>query len=195
MIGAGTEEGRSAEDAAAYTALRRSAATTTVARDVLRVSGPDAESYLQGQLSQDVAALAEGAVGESLLLSPQGRIDAYLRVGRLGPSEFVLDVEAGYADAVVARLQRFLLRTKVELERLDWVCVGLRGPQARAAIGTGAVLEAAADWPGLTGVDLLGPRPSGHGVPFVADGVPECPPGPWEAARIESGQPRQGREI
>ena len=32
-------------------------------RDVLAVRGPDAEAYLQGQLSQDVAALAVGDDG------------------------------------------------------------------------------------------------------------------------------------
>ena len=33
---------------------------------------------------------------------------------------FVLDVDGGYGDAVAARLRRFLLRSKVELEQLAW---------------------------------------------------------------------------
>ena len=52
----------------------------------------------------------------------------------------------------------------------------------------------AADWPGLDGVDLLGPRPTGGGIPWV-DGVAPCPDEAWEAARIESGRPVLGREI
>ena len=40
---------------------------------------------------------------------------------------FLLDVDGGYGDAVTARLRRFLLRSKVELESLDWRCLSLRG--------------------------------------------------------------------
>ena len=40
---------------------------------------------------------------------------------------FVLDVDGGYGEAVVARLRRFLLRSKVELETCAWRCLSLRG--------------------------------------------------------------------
>ncbi|MGH9181733.1 MAG: hypothetical protein ACRDY5_08465, partial [Acidimicrobiales bacterium] len=65
-----------------YWALRREAGVVELARDFLRVAGPDAVSFLQGQLSQDVAALAVGTSAESLLLQPQGKVDALLRVTR-----------------------------------------------------------------------------------------------------------------
>ena len=39
-----------------------------VARDVVRVSGADARSYLQSQLSQDLAALDRGSAVWALLL-------------------------------------------------------------------------------------------------------------------------------
>jgi tRNA-modifying protein YgfZ len=178
-----------------YRALRASAAARSLARDVVRVAGPDSVTYLQGQLSQDVAGLPVGEATESLLLSPQGRIDAFLRVGRLSDDEFVLDVEGGFGSAVVARLERFRLRTKVEIDPLEWACTGFRGPGAREAAGGDPSLRMAADWPGLSGIDLLGPPPPGEGPPWVAAGTVVCPPGAWEAARIESGQPVLGREI
>ncbi len=185
-----------ASDDEAYAALRTAVAARALERDVLRVAGPDAESYLQGQLSQDVAGLGEGEARESLLLSPQGRIDAYLRVGRIGPDEFVVDVEGGFGPTTLERLVRFRLRTKVELELLDWACTGLRGPASGQAAAGGAVLSVPASWPGLPGVDVLGPvPPEVAGLPFADVGVPECGTGPWEAARIESGRPVQGREI
>jgi folate-binding protein YgfZ len=84
-------------------------------RDVVMVEGPDAVGYLQGQLSQDVAALAVGASALSFLLEPQGRIVAVLRVVRTTEERLELDVEAGLGEAVVARLQRFKLRTKAEI--------------------------------------------------------------------------------
>ena len=43
-------------------------------RDVAGRRGTDAEAYLQGQLSQDVAALAVGASADSLLLEPDGKL-------------------------------------------------------------------------------------------------------------------------
>jgi folate-binding protein YgfZ len=86
-----------------------------VARDLVTVDGPDAESFLQGQVSQDVAGLAVGASALSFLLQPQGKVDALLRVTREGPERFVLDVDAGFGEAVLARLSRFKLRVKCDL--------------------------------------------------------------------------------
>lgn len=84
--------------------------------DRVRVAGPDAESYLQGQLSQDVAALAVGASAPSFLLEPTGKVSAWLQVHRDAPDAYTLAVDAGHGAAVVDRLRRFRLRTKVEVE-------------------------------------------------------------------------------
>ena len=98
-----------------------------VPRDVVAVRGPDAEAYLQGQLSQDVEALSVGASADALLLEPDGKLSALLRVTRTDGQGFVLDVDGGYGQAVAARLRRFLLRSKVEIEPLAWRCLSLRG--------------------------------------------------------------------
>jgi tRNA-modifying protein YgfZ len=87
-------------------------------RDVVRVAGPDAETFLQGQLSQEVAALAQGSSAYSFVLQPQGKVDVFLRITRLGEDEFVLDTDAGWGERLVARLNRFKLRTKVDIEEL-----------------------------------------------------------------------------
>ena len=63
-----------------------------------RVSGADAVDYLQGQLSQDVAALDVGESADSLILTPQGKLDALVRVTRTGDDEFVLDVDGGFGE-------------------------------------------------------------------------------------------------
>jgi folate-binding protein YgfZ len=88
----------------------------SVERDLVVVDGPDAASFLQGQLSQDVEALGSGETALSFLLQPQGKVDALLRVRRDGPERFVLDVDAGYGQAVVDRLSRFKLRVKCTIE-------------------------------------------------------------------------------
>ncbi len=116
-----------------YEALRRGLAATEIARDVVRVSGPDAERYLQGQLSQDIARLAPGEWAWALVLQPQGKLDAFVRVladrpGRVPPGHRRRD-----GATVVARLLRFRLRTKVDIEPLAWRAVAVRGPGAVAA--------------------------------------------------------------
>ena len=85
-------------------------------RDFLRVFGTEAESYLQGQLSQDVEGLSDGESRFSFLLQPSGKVDAWLRVTCSGENEYLLDVDKGYGDLVAARLKRFLLRTDCIIE-------------------------------------------------------------------------------
>jgi folate-binding protein YgfZ len=126
------------------------------------------------------------------LLSPQGKIDAVVRVTRTAGDELLLDVDGGYGAVVVSRLARFKLRTKVDIEALGWRCLALRGPHL-ADLGLGAHerdgLALAADWPGLPGVDLVGEHPA------VPDGVPVCEPAAWEAVRVEAGVPTMGAEL
>jgi folate-binding protein YgfZ len=185
-------------------ALRHGAGAFRAGRDILAVRGPDAEAYLQGQLSQDVAALAVGASADSLLLEPDGKLSALLRVTRLDGQGFVLDTDRGYGDAVVARLRRFLLRSKVELETLAWRDLSLRGDgvgEAAAGLLTvlaeRGVLALPFAWNGWTGVDLLGPEdvvlgPNDAALPA---GVIACGAESVEACRIVSGIPAMGTEL
>jgi folate-binding protein YgfZ len=161
-------------------------------RDVVRVVGPDALSYLQGQLSQDVDALAVGSSARSFVLQPTGKVDAWVRVTRIAADEVVLDVDGGHGDALAARLRRFLLRTKADVDALDWRTVAIRGPGAADAVPAGVgddALVAPAAWLGVDGVDLLGravePPP----------GVPEVDASAYESLRIRSGVPRMGAEL
>ena len=155
-----------------------------VERSVLAVSGPDAEDFLQGQLSQDVAALEPGQSAWSLILQPQGRIDAFVRVNRQGADRFVLDTD-GPLEQVDARLKRFMLRTDLTLEPLDWQCIAVRGPGAEGVAVSGEIVAAVP----TGGVDLLGPRLS------VPEDVPAIDPEALEAHRIRCGFPRMGVDI
>ena len=171
---------------------------------MVAVRGPDAEEYLQGQLSQDVTGLPVGDAAASLLLEPDGKLSALLRVTRTDGQGFVLDVDAGYGDAVAARLRRFLLRAKVELEMLDWRCLSLRGAGVTDAAGglltvlaERGVLALPFEWNGWRGVDLLGPSdvvlgPEGLELP---PGIVACGADAVEACRIVSGVPAMGDEL
>jgi folate-binding Fe-S cluster repair protein YgfZ len=84
-------------------------------RDVIRISGPDAISFLQGQLSQNVADLAVGASAFTFLLEPQGKVSAWGRITREADDAVLFDVDRGFADVAIARLSRFKLRTKADI--------------------------------------------------------------------------------
>jgi len=179
-------------------ALRTGTAARVVARDVLSVTGPDAASYLQGQCSQDLDVLGVGDSAETLLLSPQGKIDALLRVARTGEETYLLDTDPGCGETARTRLERFRLRTRVTVDPLVWACLSLRGPGASTpGVGDGPELVVPVAWPGWSGVDLLGPPPPGD--PDLSSWMPEgavrCDEEPWEAARIEAGVPVGGREV
>ncbi len=169
--------------------LRTTLGAAPIRRDVVRVHGPDAVAFLQGQLSQDVAALAVGASAPSLLLQPTGKVDAWLRVARMGDDDLLLDVEDGFGSVVYERLRRFKLRTKAELEPAAWSGLALRGPGAHdVAVPAGAVgLDAG--WPGVAGVDLLAVGE------LALAGVPLVDRAALDALRIECGVPAMGAEL
>src|SRR5881392_675947 len=82
----------------------------------IRVEGPDAVKFLQGQLSNDVTKLC--ADNRSMLTgfhNPQGRVIALLRLVWLGTDDILAILPRELAPAVVARLARFVLRAKVKL--------------------------------------------------------------------------------
>jgi tRNA-modifying protein YgfZ len=183
------------ELAVEYEALRRGVGAHRWHRDVVSVSGPDAAAYLQGQCSQDLAPLTVGASVPSLLLEPDGKLTALLRVTRTGEAEFILDTDDGYAGAVVDRLTRFRLRTKAEITVVDWPCVALRGSGVAAALAgsgvPGAPWALSVEWNGMAGVDLLGPG-ADEAVP--ADAL-WCSAPSWDALRVEAGIPAMGSEL
>lgn len=174
-----------AEDAAA---LRTGVGGVVTDREVVEVAGPDAATFLQGQLSQDVAALAEGGSAWTFVLHPDGKVAVWGRVTRLGPERFVLDVDGGAGEALVARLTRFKLRVDATIERVDWTVVAIRGPES-PAVDVGDAVTADPAWPAVTGVDLLGPD---VGLPT---GVRACDPAALDALRIEAGVPAMGAEL
>jgi folate-binding protein YgfZ len=121
---------------------------------------------------------------------PQGHLGALLRVTRTGDDAVALDTDAGGGADVLARLRRFLLRTRCELVEAAWPCIAVRGPGAaapdRLPEGVHVVVP---ETPGVAGYDLLGP---GAAVP---DGVGAGEPAAYEALRIEQGVPRRGSEL
>ncbi len=145
---------------------------------VLRLHGPDACRFLQGQLSNDVAELAPGMLLRAGLHNPQGRTLALLAVfawaegdvGAILPRELVLPT--------AALLRRYVLRARVTLSdaSADYRLVGHFGaPAAEPEI-------VALPWADGRVLRLL---------PATADATgANGPDGPWRAADIAAGLPQ-----
>ncbi len=126
-------------DAAAELAA---AATTTIVAPlshlgVIRVSGPEAASFLHHQLTSDVKHLASDAAQHSAWCSAKGRMLASFLIFRIG-SDYQLQLSADLLPAIHKRLQMFVLRSKVTISDLSVACVliGVSGPQAEAVLQT-----------------------------------------------------------
>jgi len=183
------------------------------------VSGPDALSFLQSIVSQDIAGLGEGEGAHTLLLQPQGKLDVDLRVLRTGPAELRLDCEVGYGATLAGSLRRWKIRVKADIDDTTgtWGALSVRGARATevvaAAAGTSVpdTLHTHVAWPGLEGVRVVVARwpggPAGADVVGPLDGLASAwaalvaagatPAGlqAFEAARVRAGVPRQGLDL
>ncbi|MEJ7932803.1 folate-binding protein [Sphingobium sp. AN558] len=90
--------------------------TTLTDRAILRISGEEAQAFLQGLLTRDVLTLTPGAPRWTALLTPQGK--ALFDFILWGDGDDVLiDCEAAQADALAKRLSLYRLRRKVTIAR------------------------------------------------------------------------------
>ncbi len=112
-------------------------------RPIVAVSGPDAAAFLQGLLSQDVKAMPPWSWRLSFLLHPNGKVDSFLRVAKIGDGErFLLDTDPSRGEALLESLARFLVRMKVKIEPvLDVGYLRLAGPKAPGVLERNVVHE------------------------------------------------------
>lgn len=158
-----------------------------IRRDVVALSGPETVAYLQGQLSQDVGALAVGDSALAFVLQPTGKVDTWVRVDRAGVETVRLDTDAGAGAGLMARLQRFKLRTKTDIELVEDVAVlAVRGAEVIDGVPSG--------WPGLEGSDVFDADPDELPSDLPVGALDLDGEG-YEALRIAHGVPAMGAEI
>jgi folate-binding protein YgfZ len=87
--------------------------TTTLAWSVIEARGDEAETFLQGQLSQDLTSLDEEGAWTLVLATDSVVVTAALAVRADEGIDLVVPREL--AEIAAARLRRFLLRTKCTL--------------------------------------------------------------------------------
>src|SRR5580698_3242591 len=88
------------------------------ARGVIEIGGEDRVTFLQGLVSNDVAAAAPGRAVWTALLTPQGKWLADFFILADG-DQLLLDCEQAQVAMLVPRLTRFRLRSKVTIGPRD----------------------------------------------------------------------------
>lgn len=123
-------------------------------RGILRLSGPDALTFLQGVTSNDVTQVGENQAVWSAFLTPQGKFQHEFFVMRGADGDVWLDCEAERREHLRKRLSIYKLRANVELSEADDLSVhALLGERALGLL----------DLPALEGFA----RPLGDGVAFA----------------------------
>ena len=97
-------------------------------RGVLRISGPQCETFLQDLVSNDVTNLAPGGGRYAALLTPQGKILVDMIIITIieedGARAFLIDCARELAADLAKRLGFYKLRAKVAIEdRSDEIAV------------------------------------------------------------------------
>ena len=163
----------------------------TLQRDFLQCTGPDTGDFLQGQLSQDIEALSDLGSAWSFLLNPNGKFCTWLRITRLSSEEYMLDMEQGFGQAALERLNRFKIRVNCDIENTQSQIVRILGRGANEIKGESHKQSIAADagWQTLEGFDLLGPSV------VKPDGCSEGNEDDYEYIRIFHAVPKMGTEL
>lgn len=152
------------------------------ARDVVRVHGVDAASYLQGQVTQNVQVLANGDAAWSFLLQPTGKVVGWFRISRMDSDDFAIDTEPGAGTPILDRLARFRLRMKLELTLTKGQCAPFDAHDG--ALGDDAIVTLRS-WPAHGGLDVLRLSEPAESSLVEAD--------EWQ--RIAAGIPRAGIDF
>jgi folate-binding protein YgfZ len=121
-----------------YHALRAGAAIVQRSqRGRLVVTGADRRAYLQGLLSNDIAALQAGSGCYATYLTAQGRMIADMRVFETGDS-LIVDLDGTLADAVSNRWSQFIFSEDVQVrnDSASTSQVGVFGPHAAPALAS-----------------------------------------------------------
>jgi folate-binding protein YgfZ len=172
---------------------------------LVAVHGPDATSFLQAIVSQDLPPVGAGETVAALLLQPQGKLEVAFRATRrrrdaviadvIGEGdEWWLDTDPAYAARLADGLSRYKIRVKVDIEdrTADTALASVVG--AEAAVSGDALVAVPTVWADVTGSDVVGPvaevRAWVAGTELRIGTAEEL-----EALRIESGVPKLGVDV
>jgi folate-binding protein YgfZ len=157
-------------------------------RDTVVVEGPDAWSYLQSQVSQDLLGIEVDAQLWTLVLDPTGKIESFARVTRTADERFELDTDTGFGQALLERIERFKIRVAAETSLV---------PAASAVTAAADAERVAAGWPRMGAEIVPGETiPAGTGLTGIAVSFTKgCYPGQELVERMDSRAAEAPRSL
>ena len=183
---------------AEYRAGRHRAAYAGGTRALLWAEGPDAVSFLQGILSQDVAGMKPGRTARSFLLEPRGRLQDLLWVLR-GEERVGLVTTPSRLPTTLAALSRWKLRVDAELTADPRPVWEVWGPDACLPPGGGWAETGGEGGPAAE----LAASPVRRGLSvgltrrFLEEEARIPPMGrlAYDTLRVETGEPLMGVDV
>jgi folate-binding protein YgfZ len=207
------------DNSSGYVALRHGAAVVALPFARLLMRGADRRAYLQGILTNDIAALTPGTGCYAAMLTAQGRMIADVRVVELGEA-LLVGVPRELAGALRDHFERFVFAEDVQVEDVTAARaeIGLYGPRALDVLqaagtegGAPATLHEASrvrlagqeailirsDRPGVRGFDVVIDTPDAAAVEaaFLRGGATRAGTADVDAVRVESGMPWFGLDM
>lgn len=103
---------------------------------IIRITGPDAESYLQGRTSNDVKQLTDGSGQLTCLLHRKGHMLALFSLHRLSKDEFVILVDKQQIDCILEQLETYKFREKITFHDASglYELYAVQGPDSSACL-------------------------------------------------------------
>jgi folate-binding protein YgfZ len=181
-------------------------------RGKLALTGGDARSFLQGQVSNDVESLSEGDGCYAAFLTPKGKMLGDLRILAAG-DELLLDTERVSLQELFNMIRRFKIGYDVELHKrtLERGLVSIIGPEAPAVTGVPGLASAAEHRHELVSIDGVPARAvrTDTGIDLLCDagdtaallaaleraGAAPVSEAAVETLRVERGRPRYGIDL
>ena len=156
-------------------------------RCLLAFRGPDAERYLNGQLTQDVRDLGETAL-PACVTDAKGKLQAFVRVFRGADGSPWVEGPAEQREELEARLGRYLIADDAEIHDIsdDWKLAHVVDALDAPAFDGGFVRHARRI--GMDGFDLWLPASSSPDLEIVTEGEAET-------RRIQARLPKWGAEL
>ena len=196
---------------------------TPIERDLLKLTGRDRQSFLQGMVTNDVVKLQPGAGCYTFVLDATGHILADMRVLNVG-EYLLLDLEPGMAPFVAATLDKYLIMEKCRITDVTagYGCFAIGGTLVAAYLERDYSVQGAERWTAQQNVlvsphgsDCLLTRVDTYSVPIYnlyfsdpnnmdvvymprtesGETEPELPKAILDALRIEAGIPRFGSDL
>jgi folate-binding protein YgfZ len=181
-------------------------------RGKLSLTGPEAAAFLQGQVTNDVEALAPGSGCYAAFLTPKGKMLGDLRILATA-DELLLDTERVALQPLFNLINRGLIGHDAELHKrtVESGLLSLVGPQAPAVAGVGELAGSPehthvgveiAGFPARAirtdvGVDLLCDASDIDAIraALLETGARPVAESAVECLRVERGRPRYGVDL